>query len=565
MYRDNDFTLTIPLTHEASKKYGSDTKWCTTTKECSKKFEDHINLGVLGYITIRDKELKNKLENNAFALYRLYGDDVNRTIVFDDQNNEYKNGEQWLSNKFDRVDKLFQFYKMFRNFNEYFEKQNVKKQINESEDRPNKEIINNVVNELILPNYKDVICDIEYIDKDERLDFWGKTSFNQSRVSITFIGERPERLMERDKYDNIMNEIWDTIHDYVGISVDLYARYSDKCEKENINESTEDINYIEIIQELVEPFRNEDGVCDINVYYGDEDHMHYVYLVFGTEELNDKFFYVDEIRRYRNKLTTKIKTEIESYLPIKNIIVGSYGKPNCGWKPLNESEKKPSYLDIIEDLAQSYKDRDFVCDVEVLYDEEDDFYVVTLWFDPNEMGKRADFYVKNLRKELTAEIKTYLPIDNVYVGSGGNVGCSKKNIKKQITENKIPSSEYNSLEKVMNMVMGEKYDWWKDIKINNIFNWPGPNDYNNYTNIEAEITVDEDWGGNQWNEYNPHMEFPGNKGWEDNEEYELVSLGDIIGSNLANEIRETISEVLKYTLGIEINTMSFRNLMLIFE
>ncbi len=461
LYRDNDFILTIPLTHEASKKYGSDTKWCTTTKECSKKFEDHTNLGVLGYITIRDKELKNKLENNAFALYRLYGDDVNRTIVFDDQNNEYRNGEQWLSNKFDRVDKLFQFYKMFRNFNEYFEKQNVKKQINESEDRPNKEIINNVVNELILPNYKDVICDIEYIDKDERLDFWGEPSFNQSRVTITFIGEKPLKIKERDKYDNIMNEIWDTIHDYVGISVDLYARYSDKCEKENIN----------------------------------------------------------------------------------------------------ESKDRPNYLGVIEKLVTSYKDREFVCDVEVLYDEEDDFYVVTLWFDPEQMGERPDFYVKNLRKELTTEIKNYLPIDNIYVGSGGNVGCSKK----RITENKIPSSDYNSLEKVMNLVMEEKYDWWKDIKINNIFNWGGPNDYNNYTNIEAEITVDEDWGGNQWNEYNPHMEFPGNKGWEDNEEYELVSLGDIIGSNLANEIRETISEVLKYTLGIEINTMSFRNLMLIFE
>ena len=227
-------------------------------------------------------------------------------------------------------------------------------------------------------------------------------------------------------------------------------------------------------------------------------------------------------------------------------------------KNINESKDRPNYLGVIEKLVTSYKDREFVCDVEVLYDEEDDFYVVTLWFDPEQMGERPDFYVKNLRKELTTEIKNYLPIDNIYVGSGGNVGCSKK----RITENKIPSSDYNSLEKVMNMVMGEKYDWWKDIKINNITHY---SDYNNYTNIGAKITVDEDWGGNQWNEYNPHMEFPGNKGWEDNEEYELVSLGDIIGLNLANEIRETISEVLKYTLGIEINTMSFRNLMLIFE
>jgi hypothetical protein len=128
LYRDDDFVLTVPLTHEASKKYGSDTKWCTTNKECSKKFEDHKKIGTLAYITVRDKELKYKLENNAFALYRLYGDDVNRTIVFDDQNNEYRNGEQWLSNKFDRFDKLSQFYKMLQKFNNYFESENISKE-----------------------------------------------------------------------------------------------------------------------------------------------------------------------------------------------------------------------------------------------------------------------------------------------------------------------------------------------------------------------------------------------------------------------------------------------------
>jgi hypothetical protein len=128
LYRDNDFVLTIPLTHDASKKYGSDTKWCTTTRECDKKFNDHKKYGVLGYITVRDNELKRRLENNAFALYRLYGDNVNRTIVFDDQNNEYRNGEQWLSNKFDRFDKLSQFYKMLQKFNNYFESENISKE-----------------------------------------------------------------------------------------------------------------------------------------------------------------------------------------------------------------------------------------------------------------------------------------------------------------------------------------------------------------------------------------------------------------------------------------------------
>lgn len=121
LYRDGDFILTIPLTHTASKKYGSDTKWCTTKRDCDLDFKNHIRLGVLAYIVIRNNNLKQRLENNAFALYRLKGDDISRTIVFDDQNNEYRNGESWLSNRFDRVDKLFQFYKMFNLFNRYFE------------------------------------------------------------------------------------------------------------------------------------------------------------------------------------------------------------------------------------------------------------------------------------------------------------------------------------------------------------------------------------------------------------------------------------------------------------
>ena len=121
LYRDNDFILTIPLTHNASRKYGSDTKWCTTKRDCDKDFVNHLKLGVLGYIVIRNKELKEKLGSNAFAIYRLYGENPNNFIAFDDQNNEYRNGENWLSNKFDRYDLLSQYYKMLNKFNQYYE------------------------------------------------------------------------------------------------------------------------------------------------------------------------------------------------------------------------------------------------------------------------------------------------------------------------------------------------------------------------------------------------------------------------------------------------------------
>ena len=199
--------------------------------------------------------------------------------------------------------------------------------------------------------------------------------------------------------------------------------------------------------------------------YDEEDDMYSVYLVFGSEELNDNFTSDGKIGYVRKK-QKEVKETIQSYLPIKNIYVGSYGKPNCGWSPLNEN-----------------------------------------WF-------------------------------------------------------KVPSSDYNSLEKIINLEMKEKYSWWKDIKINTL----------NYielygdAQIEAELTVDEEWGANQWREFYYNTKFPGNKGWEDNDGYNRrVSLGDIIDSTYAQEIRDDLREIFKYTLNIDVFSISFKNVYLIFE
>lgn len=122
--------------------------------------------------------------------------------------------------------------------------------------------------------------------------------------------------------------------------------------------------------------------------------------------------------------------------------------------------------------------------------------------------------------------------------------------------------EISSLEIVLNKMMKKRYDWWKKIQINKIIilpNWK-------ICRISALLTVDEDWGGNQWIKYHPSMEFPGNLGLEDNEEYEMVSLGDIIGGPSAFEIREDLHFYISSMSGQEINPeISFRTIMLEFE
>jgi hypothetical protein len=126
----------------------------------------------------------------------------------------------------------------------------------------------------------------------------------------------------------------------------------------DINESTEkQPKYLKVIKNLIEPFKNEVGVCDIKASYDDDDDMYSVYIVTGTEEMNDKFFYVPMIQSHISKLRINVKTTIKDYLPIDNLYVGSYGKPNCGWKPINESDNKEQSL---KKLIDQYGLYDFI-------------------------------------------------------------------------------------------------------------------------------------------------------------------------------------------------------------
>ena len=239
----------------------------------------------------------------------------------------------------------------------------------------------------------------------------------------------------------------------------------------NINESIEKTNYLEILKYIVEPLKEKDCLCDIRISFDVEEDKYNIYLLFSQEELHDKFSDVFGIRSYIRKMSDEVKMELEAFLPIPNIFVAYSAKPNCGWKPLNESKDKLNEI----------------------------------WHE-------------------------------------------------------VPSSEYNSLQNIINLVMKEKYGWWKDIKINTL------NYIETYgdVQIEAELTVDEEWGEKHWKGFYYGAEFPGNKGWED-DGYEIVRFGDIIDSTYAEVIRHDLKELLKYTLNIDANDISFRKVYLIFE
>jgi hypothetical protein len=335
---------------------------------------------------------------------------------------------------------------------EYDDEGNVLNENKLDEIERNLEVINLILSEISW----DGLCEIwvEYNEDDKEYEIRSKSKLQ-------------DELSPLDEIQKELDFLDDSIRS-MGIRPYIFTPwYVEECEDEVefLNESTEDTNYTEILQELVEPFKEDLGICDIKAIYDDEDDMYSVYLLFGMEELNDKYTSNGKYLYVITKVK-EVKDTIKSYLPIQNLYVGSYEKPNCGWKPLNEN-----------------------------------------WY-------------------------------------------------------KVPSSDYNSLEKIINLTMKEKYDWWKDIKINTL-NYI---DLYGDVQIEAELTVDEEWGEKQWKGFYYNTKFPGNEGWEDEYGYSRrVSLGDITDSTYAEVIRDDLRDIFKYTLNIEPYNMSFINVYLIFE
>ena len=121
LYRDDDYVFVSPLTHNASCKYGANTKWCTTNRDDDEMFDEHIIGGVLVYLIIRNEELAEKLGNRKFALYRGWGEGPGRMLVYDELNNEFTNGEQWLSNEFEKIGRESDYYNLINIFNKYYD------------------------------------------------------------------------------------------------------------------------------------------------------------------------------------------------------------------------------------------------------------------------------------------------------------------------------------------------------------------------------------------------------------------------------------------------------------
>lgn len=105
-------------------------------------------------------------------------------------------------------------------------------------------------------------------------------------------------------------------------------------------------NYLKIIESLIEPFKDEVGVCDITVLYDEYDDMYSIYLILGINEMDTMFSHYNPSGRekYARELRNKVKNDIKGYLTIPNIYVGSYTSYECG----NNSDLNESFTGVRE-------------------------------------------------------------------------------------------------------------------------------------------------------------------------------------------------------------------------
>ena len=138
LFKNNNFELVVPLTFEASKKYGANAKWCTTTKCDDTMFNKHNKMGSLAYLIVKNPEIAQRLGNTKYGLFINKPDDnylggkyaAPSGIMMYGDNNSILSQSQ-VENEFDKLDLLTDYYKIMRSFLDYSQDKFSKESVNE--------------------------------------------------------------------------------------------------------------------------------------------------------------------------------------------------------------------------------------------------------------------------------------------------------------------------------------------------------------------------------------------------------------------------------------------------
>lgn len=81
---------------------------------------------------------------------------------------------------------------------------------------------------------KHIVCDVEVTAPWNRETVEPDKSFKHYKVLVTFIGGHgtkyfPTTQAVQEKYDNLMDEIWETVYGFFGEPIDVYSKKVKEC------------------------------------------------------------------------------------------------------------------------------------------------------------------------------------------------------------------------------------------------------------------------------------------------------------------------------------------------
>lgn len=304
---------------------------------------------------------------------------------------------------------------------EYIEKYLIKKYYDDTKqmwEKKHRNRINESKDKNIEKNLRLIRKLLETIDIDGLCKIW--VEYNPEDGDYEIRSTTTNRYYDLADMTEELDYIDDTIRSWKLKPYIFTPNYVENCEDEVefMNESTKQTNYIKIAKELVEPYKQKDCICDIKVSFDVEDNYYNVYLVFSQEELHDKFSDVYGIRSWITKMIRDVTIELGAFLPIPNIYVGKYLKPNCQWSPLNESKQERKFTKLLNNIEEYLNSNsyDSVVRFMVDYDEVMDDVIVNIFFDPekaHKLGGGINSVIKKTGKKIMEDLSVF-PFDFKY-------------------------------------------------------------------------------------------------------------------------------------------------------
>jgi hypothetical protein len=116
----------------------------------------------------------------------------------------------------------------------------------------------------------------------------------------------------------------------------------------------------------------------------------------------------------------------------------------------------------------------------------------------------------------------------------------QKNIRKVLKEwyatidrEKLMGLTYDNMEKIINKVMGKKYDWWKGIELESVIY----SELSDNIELYGVLKVDKNWGKMMWKKHQ------GGKFQGNNDNGYITRLDDVIGFDMERELSKDLTMI----------------------